>query len=109
MCRLERGNYIPAKQKVGCNSAVDSARRGSALAPKKGKQPEKKREAGAQNEARDDREIESGVFPVVDDVPRKPPQSKWKFAAKIKKCTDNRDKAPEDEEPPAEFAGWIHK
>ena len=57
-------------------------------------EPEEKREGCAENEAGDDREVESCVFTAVDDVAGEFAEAERELAAEIEKSAD------EGEEPP---------
>jgi hypothetical protein len=72
-------------------------------------QPEEERKTDAEDEAGDDREIESSVFAAIDNVPREAAEAEGRFAAEVEKCTDENDKASEEEERAAEFAEGVHK
>ena len=53
-----------------------------------GEEPEEEREGGAEKEAGDDREVESGVIAAMDDVAGEAAEADGEFAAEIKKSTD---------------------
>ena len=50
-------------------------------ATKDGNQPENESESQAQQDAGDDGKIEAGVAALINDVTRKPAQTKWQFSA----------------------------
>jgi hypothetical protein len=54
-----------------------------------GEEPEKEGKSGAEDEAGDDGEIESGVFAAVDDVAGKFAQAEGEFAPEIKDGADD--------------------
>jgi hypothetical protein len=57
-------------------------------AAKVGEEPEKKREADAQDEARDDWKVERGVFAAMDDVAGKAAEAKRQLFAEVRKSPD---------------------
>ncbi len=73
-----------------------------------GEQPKEEREGGAEEEASDDGEVESGVFTTMDDVARKAAKAEGQFATKVEKNTDEDEEAAEEQESAAEFAKGVH-
>jgi hypothetical protein len=74
-----------------------------------GEEPEEERKGQAKNEARDDGEVESGVFAAVDDVTGESSEAEGEFAAKEQKSTNDDEETSEEEQGAAEFAERIHK
>lgn len=73
-----------------------------------GEQPKEEREGGAEEEASDDGEIESGVFTTMNDVARKAAEAEREFATKVEESTDEGKKASNQEESASEFAKGVH-
>jgi hypothetical protein len=73
------------------------------------KKPEEERKTEAEEEAGDDREVESGVFAEVDDVAGKAAEAQREFSAEVKQSTDKDQEGAENEEGAAEFAEGIHE
>jgi hypothetical protein len=78
------------------------------LAAEVGEEPEEEGKSGAEDEACDDREVESRVFTAVDDVAWEFAEAKREFAAEIEESADEDEEAAEDQESAAEFAERIH-
>ncbi len=74
-----------------------------------GEEPEEERKGGAEEEARDDREVESGVFAAMDDVAGEAAEAQRKFSAEVEKSADQYEEGAENQESAAEFAEGIHK
>jgi hypothetical protein len=72
------------------------------------KEPEKKREDGAEEQAGNDGKIEGGMFAAVDDVARKFSKAKGEFAAEVKDSADERKQSAKEEDSSAEFAERVH-
>ena len=51
-------------------------------------EPEEEREADAEEQAGDDREVESGVFAAMDDVAGEAAEAEGEFTAEVKKRAD---------------------
>jgi hypothetical protein len=73
-----------------------------------GKEPKEEREASAEKETGDDREVESEVFAAVNDVAREAAEALREFSAEVKKSAGENEKGAENEEGAAEFAVGIH-
>jgi hypothetical protein len=73
-----------------------------------GEEPEEEREGGAEEEAGDNGEIESGVFATVDDVAGEAAKAEGKLPAKIKKSAQNDEESTENEEGAGEYARGVH-
>lgn len=73
-----------------------------------GKQPEEKREGGAEEQAGDDGKVESGVFSAVNDVAGKFSKAKGELVPEIKKHTDQNEKRSEENERASEIAKGLH-
>jgi hypothetical protein len=74
-----------------------------------GEKPEEKAQSGAEDEARDDREVKSGVFAAVDDIAWQFAETEWEFAAEVKKGASENKKSAKDQKSAAEFAERVHK
>jgi hypothetical protein len=61
-------------------------------------QPEEEREGGAEEETRDDGEVEGGVFAAMDDVAGEAAEAEGEFASDVKKGAEGA----------AEFAKRVH-
>jgi hypothetical protein len=72
------------------------------------KKPKEERKTEAENEARDDREVEGGVLATVDDVAAEAAEAQWEFSAEVKQSADKDQEGAENEEGAAEFAEGIH-
>jgi hypothetical protein len=73
-----------------------------------GNEPEEERKGEAENEARDDGEIEGGAFAAVDDVAGKAAEAKGEFSAEVEKCADEDEQNTENKKGAAEFAERVH-
>jgi hypothetical protein len=73
-----------------------------------GEEPEEEGERGAEHEASDNGEIESGVFAAVDDIAGKFAEAERKFSAEEKKSTEDGEESSEEEEGAAEFTEGMH-
>ncbi len=71
-------------------------------------EPEEQRESGAEDQAGDDGEVESGVFAAVDDIAREAAETKRKFTAEIEKGTNRDEESAENKESATEFAKSVH-
>ena len=71
-------------------------------------EPEEEREREAQNEAGDDREIESGVLATIDKVTGEAAKTEGEFAAEVKKRTNDDEEPSEDKKCAAEFSDRLH-
>ncbi len=73
-------------------------------------QPEEEREGGAEEETRDDGEVEGGVFAAMDDVAGEAAEAEgeFAFASDVKKGADRDEESAENEEGAAEFAKRVH-
>jgi len=71
-------------------------------------QPEEEREGGAEEETRDDGEVEGGVFAAMDDVAGEAAEAEGEFASDVKKGADRDEESAENEEGAAEFAKRVH-
>jgi len=74
-----------------------------------GEEPKQERQAEAENEASNNREIERGVFAAMDDVAREAAETQGEFSAKVKQRADENEETAEEEERAAEFAEGIHE
>jgi hypothetical protein len=72
------------------------------------KKPKEKREGNAEEQASDDREVESGVFAPVNDIAGESTEAKGKLSTEVEKPAENDKKAAEKEEGAAEFAKGLH-
>jgi len=73
-----------------------------------GEEPEEQRKPKAEEEAGDDREIESGVLTAVEDIAGKFSKAKGEPAVEIQdRAGDDRHGAKQHQES-AEIARWIH-
>jgi hypothetical protein len=70
--------------------------------------PQEQGKAGAKDEARDNREVESRVFAAVHDVAGESPEPERKLATEIKKSANEDKKAAEEEKCASEFAERVH-
>lgn len=82
-----RGNYISGEARARKNWAR--------LASEMGKEPEKEGQQQTEDEAGDDREIESGVFPTVNDVTRKFSEAEGEFAAEVEQRAKDGEQSAE--------------
>jgi hypothetical protein len=73
-----------------------------------GKEPEKEREDGAEEQTGDDGEVKGSVFAAMDDVARKSSKTKREFAAKVKESANEDKQSAQEEERSAEFAERVH-
>jgi len=73
-----------------------------------GEEPEEKREDDAEEQAGDDREVESGVFAAMDDVAGEFSKAKRQLAAKIKKSAEKNQKTAQEKESPSQLAKRFH-
>jgi hypothetical protein len=71
-------------------------------------EPEEERKCCAEDEASDDRKIESGVFAAMDNVAWEFAEAKGEFAAEIEDSADEDEEATKDQKSAAEFAERIH-
>jgi hypothetical protein len=88
---------------------VEEVKKNTGSFAKMCKKPEEEREGGAEDEARDDREVEGGVFAAMEDVSREAAEAQRKFSAQAEKCADEDEEGSENEEGAAEFAERVHK
>jgi hypothetical protein len=73
-----------------------------------GEEPEKEREDGAQEQAGNNRKVESGVSTAMDDVAGKLSKTKGELTTKVKEGADEREQPRQEEEGAAEFAERVH-
>jgi hypothetical protein len=78
------------------------------LFAKVGEEPEKEREDSADDEARHDWKIKSGVFAAMNDVARKTAGAKRQFTTEVKKTAGDGQESPKEQERAAEVAKGIH-
>jgi hypothetical protein len=97
-----RGNYISGQPHAREKSVVG-------LTAEAGEKPEEERKSGAENQASDDGEIESGVLAAVDNVAGKAAEAEREFVAEIKYGAEDGEENAEDEEGASEIAERIHK
>ena len=74
-----------------------------------GEEPEEQREGSAENKARDDGKVESGVFAAMDDIAGETAKTKRELAAEVKEGADKDEENAENEESAAEFAEGVHE
>jgi hypothetical protein len=79
--RFGRGNYISGEGVSRENLAV-------LLTAEVSEEPEEERKDDAENEAGNDREIESGVFAAMDDISGKFAEAERDLSAEIEKSAD---------------------
>lgn len=72
-------------------------------------EPENERKSRAEHEARDDWEINRGVFAAMNHVAGKSSQAKREFAGEIEKRTKHDEESSEKKKCAAEFAQRIHE
>jgi hypothetical protein len=60
-------------------------------------EPEEQAQGDAEDEARNDRKVDPGVFAAMDDVAGKAAEAKRKFAAEVKESADGEDYRAEKE------------
>lgn len=91
---------------------VRTTRRGWAiveLAAEAGEKPENERKHGAEDEAGDDREVESCVLAAMDDVAGKSSKAEREFAREIEQRAGEAQERAGNEENTAEVAERIHR
>lgn len=71
-------------------------------------EPEEQGKRDAEEQAGDDRKIESRVFAAVNDVAGQFSQAEREFVPKIKKGADQNDKPSEEDKRPPKLAERIH-
>jgi hypothetical protein len=74
-----------------------------------GEEPEEEGKRGAENEASNDGEIESGVFAAMDDVAGEFSEAEGEFGAEVEERADEDKRRAEQEKRAAEIAEGIHK
>jgi hypothetical protein len=74
-----------------------------------GDEPEKERNAEAEDKASDDRKVKRGVFTVADDIARKFSQAEGEFSAEVEKSANEDKEAAEEKKGAAEFAERVHE
>ena len=79
------------------------------LAAEVGEKPEEQAQTDAEEQAGDNREVESSVFAAMDNVAGEFSQAEREFHTKIKKCAQENEEAAEEEKCAAEFAKRVHK
>jgi len=72
-------------------------------------QPEEERKTEAEEEARDDGEVEDGVLAAVNDVAGEFSEPEGKLSTEVQKRADRDEEAAKEEEHTAEFAERIHE
>jgi len=70
--------------------------------------PENQTDEHADDQARDEREIESAVLAAMDDVARQATEAEGKFAAEVEKHTDDDKNGAQNEQRAAELLERFH-
>ncbi len=78
------------------------------LAAEVGEEPEEEREGGAEEETRDDGEVEGGVFAAMDDVAGETAEAEGKFSAEVEESAGENEETAENKKRAAELAEGIH-
>ena len=71
-------------------------------------EPKDQRKKQAQDQARDDRKIEGGVFYTADDVTGKPPEPQQGLSAEVEKAAQKDEESTKDQDDAAEFPKRVH-
>ena len=70
--------------------------------------PEYQAEQDADDDAGDQRKVESGALAAMDDVARQAAEAKGKFGAEIKECANDDENGAKDQESAAELLRGFH-
>jgi hypothetical protein len=79
------------------------------LAAEMGEEPEEQRKPKAEEEAGDDREIESGVLAAVEDIAGNAAKTQRKSSTEVEKCADEDEEPSQNEEGAAKITERIHR